>query len=106
MQNIFFLIDNKMLKRKIYNQLLQWKEDRRNGLKKCLTLKGARQVGKTYIIKEFGMKEYGSFIYIKFYENPILKEIFDKALTAKDIFSRMTAYIDNAKFIKGDTLFF
>lgn len=52
------------------------------------------------------MKEYGSFIYINFYENPILKEIFDKALTAKDIFSRMTAYIDNAKFIKGDTLIF
>lgn len=52
------------------------------------------------------MKEYGSFIYVNFYENPIFKEIFDKALTAKDIFSRITAYIDNAKFIKGDTLFF
>ena len=52
------------------------------------------------------MKEYGSFIYVNYYENPILKEIFDKALMAKDIFSRMTAYIDNAKFIKGDTLIF
>lgn len=30
-----FLIDNKTLKRKIYNQFLKWKEDRRNGLKKC-----------------------------------------------------------------------
>lgn len=36
-----------MLKRKFYNQLLKWKEDRRNSLKKCLIVKGARQVGKT-----------------------------------------------------------
>ncbi|MBQ8946560.1 MAG: AAA family ATPase [Lachnospiraceae bacterium] len=44
-----------MLKRKAYDKLLEWK----NGSnKKCLMIKGARQVGKTYLIREFGHNEY------------------------------------------------
>ena len=41
-----------MLKRKVYSELLQWKDQRRTGkLKKCLLVKGARQVGKSSSIE-------------------------------------------------------
>ena len=48
-----------MLKRKVYHELLQWKEQRRTEhVRKCLLLKGVRQVGKSFIIEEFGKKEW------------------------------------------------
>ena len=41
-----------MLERKIYSELVKWKEKRKEeNLEKCLIVKGARQVGKSYIIK-------------------------------------------------------
>ena len=40
-----------MLQRKIMNQLIAWKSREQ---RKCLLLQGARQVGKTYIVEEFG----------------------------------------------------
>jgi len=44
-----------MLKRKAYAELLNWKRQRREEqLKKCLLIKGARQVGKSFIVREFG----------------------------------------------------
>lgn len=43
------------MKRSIYKDLLQWK---RNKLRKPLIIDGARQVGKTWVIKEFGKNEY------------------------------------------------
>lgn len=95
-----------MLKRKIYKKLLEWKANRKNGLKKCLMIKGARQVGKTYIIKEFGKKEYKSFIYIDFFSQPNLKSIFDGDLTPDEIYKRLTANIPNIELIKGQTLIF
>lgn len=42
-----------MLKRKIYQKLVDWKRTHKNN---CLMVEGARQVGKTYIIREFGKK--------------------------------------------------
>ena len=54
-----------MLKRKAYDELVSWKKLRRSeGIKKCLLVKGARQVGKSFIIREFGKNEYASFIRI------------------------------------------
>ena len=48
-----------MLKRKMYDTLLKWKKDAK---KECLLVKGARQVGKTYLIREFAKNEYESFV--------------------------------------------
>lgn len=96
-----------MLKRKIYQDLLQWKRERKNEqLKKCLIIKGARQVGKSFIVKEFGNNEYASFINIDFYREPLLKEIFDGDLTANEILKRMSAYIPNFNLVEGNTLVF
>lgn len=54
------------MKRKIYNDLLTWKE---TGMKKPLMIIGARQIGKTYIGKEFCEKEFKNNIYINLLEH-------------------------------------
>ncbi len=92
-----------MLKRKAYQKLLEWKNNHQNN---CLMVKGARQVGKTYLIRKFGKKEYKSFIEINFIKNQELKQIFNGTLDAESIYKRMTAIIDGVKLIKGDTLIF
>ena len=44
-----------MLKRKMYDELLSWKERKnKNQLKEALLIKGARQVGKSYLVEKFG----------------------------------------------------
>lgn len=92
-----------MLKRKAYDTLLHWKE---NNNKKCLMIKGARQVGKTYLVREFGKNEYDSFIEINFIKNPNLKDIFSGDLDADTIYKRMTLNIQNIELIPGKTLIF
>ena len=51
------------MKRKIYNQLVEWKKQ--NG-KTALLIEGARRVGKSYIVKEFAKENYKSYILIDF----------------------------------------
>lgn len=96
-----------MLKRKIYDDLLEWKRIRREEqIKKCLLIKGARQVGKSFIVKEFGNNEYESFASLDFFRQPALKSIFDGDLTSEEIIKRMTANIRNFSLIPGKTLIF
>lgn len=96
-----------MLERKIYSELLEWKRKRnQEKLRKCLIVKGARQVGKTYIIREFGKKEYESFIEINFYSNPGLKVIFSGELSAEVIYKRLSANIPGVRLVPGNTLIF
>ena len=79
-----------MLKRKIYDDLLNWKNKRIiEHVKKCLLVKGARQVGKSFIIKEFGKNEYKSFVCIDFFRQPALKSIFDGDLTSEEVLKRL-----------------
>lgn len=59
-----------MLKRKMYDTLLAWKNSEK---KECLLVKGARQVGKTYLIRKFGENEYDSFVEINFHEQKSLR---------------------------------
>lgn len=92
-----------MLKRKVYDELLRWKNNHRNS---CLMIKGARQVGKTFIVREFGKNEYNSFIEINFIKYKELKEIFDGSLSADEIYKRMTLYIRDIKLIPENTLIF
>ena len=66
-----------MLTRKIINKLLAWKE-RQN--RKSLVISGARQIGKTYIVRAFAQVYYESFLELNFIENPEYKTIFTGAL--------------------------
>ena len=92
-----------MLKRKVYDNLLKWKANRGN---ECLLIKGARQIGKTYLVEQFGKNEYESFIEINFLKQPAMKSIFNGNLTGEDIYKRMSAYIPNIKLVEGKTLIF
>lgn len=67
------LYKGKYMYRKIYEELVAWKQ---NKYRKPLVLNGTRQVGKTWILKEFGNKEYESIAYINCDNNPLLKDIF------------------------------
>ena len=92
-----------MLRRKLYDALLAWKKEER---KECLLVKGARQVGKTYLIRQFGKNEYESFVEINFHEQKSLKVIFDGDKTAEEIYKRLTANVPGVKLIPGKTLIF
>ncbi len=93
-----------MIKRKLYDYLLNWKN---NKSKEALLIKGARQVGKTFLVREFGKNEYESFIEINFLENGQYKSIFtNNNLSADEIYKRITAFIPNVTFVNGNTLLF
>lgn len=92
-----------MLKRKIINELLRWKETKHN---ECLLVKGARQVGKSYIIDKFGNLYYDNYIMLDFIKNPTYKNIFEGSLEYDEILKKMSVYIPNFKIIKNKTLIF
>lgn len=92
-----------MIKRKMYKYLINWKQKKD---KSALIIKGARQVGKSYLVREFGRNEYESYIEINFLKNPLYKNIFKGDLSAEEIFKRLSAYISNLKIIPFKTLLF
>ena len=92
-----------MLKRKIYQTLLDWKNTKHN---ECLLIKGATQVGKSFIIREFGRKNYQSFIELNFYQHPEYISIFDGDLTPDEIYKRISLQLLGVNFIEGETLIF
>lgn len=78
-----------MLRRKAYERLLQWKN---NDHKKALCIIGARQIGKTFIIRQFAQENYDHFIEINFILNPEARKIFAGSLDANTIIENMTAF--------------
>lgn len=62
------------LKRNAISELIRWKD---SAERKPMVLKGARQVGKTWLMKEFGQNYYDSFVYFNFDEEDELKSIFE-----------------------------
>ncbi len=92
-----------MLKRKIYDKLLDWKNRKS---RECLLVQGARQIGKTFIIEEFGRREYESYVYLNFYRNPEHKRIFEGSLEAEEIYKKISLYVRNVRFLEKETLIF
>lgn len=90
-----------MLERKMYKSLLDWKN---NKDKECLLIKGARQIGKTYLVEEFGRKEYQYFIEINFEQRPELKDIFDGDLSVDELIKKISLLIPTARFVEGKSL--
>lgn len=60
--------DTRIFKRKIYNQMLNWKQTRHGDT--ALLVKGARRVGKSTIVEEFARREYQSYIFVDFADAP------------------------------------
>ena len=67
------------IERAVWSQLVSWKN---NPARKPLIIQGARQVGKTWLLKEFGREEFEGLAYFSFDENPELKQFFQ---TTKDV---------------------
>ncbi len=89
-----------MLKRKIDTYLTNYYATNRN----AILITGARQIGKTYSIREFG-RTFKSFIEINFLENPDAVALFKGAKNSSDILLRLSA-ITTKPLIKGETLIF
>ena len=92
-----------MLKRKFYNKLLKWKSTHGQ---ECLLVKGARQIGKTFIIDYFGRHNYSSYLYFNFVIDKTAAECFGDNLDADIVFKRITARYPQFHLVPGDTLLF
>lgn len=92
-----------MLKRKFYDSLLQWKSSHR---KECLLVKGARQIGKTFIIDYFGKNNYSSYLYLNFILDKTAAECFGDNITADEIFKQISARYQRFHLVPGDTMIF
>lgn len=91
-----------MLKRKIIKELEDWKV---NSSGKALLIKGARQVGKTTIVRQFAKVHYKSFIEINFEQMPLARQAFEGNLDARTILINLSA-MGFGPLIPGQTLIF
>ncbi len=88
------------MERSIIKQLKEWKN---SPLRKPLILAGARQVGKTYILKEFGKREYENVAYINCDNNPEVAELFAEDYDMKRVLLVIGA-LTGQPIIPGKTL--
>ena len=87
------------MERTAYQELLEWKNKKN---RKPLVLNGARQVGKTWLLKEFGSKEFETFAYINCDDTPEMKTSFSDFDTARLI--RTFSSLSSVEIKPGKTL--
>ena len=97
------LYDWSMLKRKIIESLMQWKENQR---KLPLVIYGQRQVGKTTAVMEFARENYKSIYSLNFLESPDLVSVFDGDLEADSILRKLSVAFPDVSRTDGSTLIF
>lgn len=96
---------NKIYKRKIYNELLKWKNES-NGAS-ALLIEGARRIGKTTVAEELGSKEFPSFLTIDFsIASPTIKEIFNNLSNIELFFERLFLALGTGPLKKGSLIIF
>ena len=78
-----------MLHRKAYDKLTEWKAQEH---KRALCIIGARQIGKTTLIREFGKENYEHFVEINFITDPDAAKIFEGDLDADTLITNLTAF--------------
>ena len=88
------------MKRNAIQALISWKSDDE---RKPMVLKGARQVGKTWLMKEFGETCYDSYVYFNFDEEDELKSIFETNKNPHRIVE-LLSLIAGEKILPGETL--
>ena len=86
--------------RNVINELIRWKND---ADRKPLVLRGARQVGKTWLMKEFGKANYDNYVYFNFDEEDELKSIFETNKNPQRIID-LLSMISGEKILPGKTL--
>ena len=88
------------MRRTAMEKLVAWKS---SDERKPMVLKGARQVGKTWLMKEFGRNYYKSFVYFNFDEEDELKSIFETNKNPQRIIE-LLSMIAGEKIYPEDTL--
>ena len=88
------------MEREFYQKLLLWKK---SSLRKPLVLRGARQVGKTYILTDFAKREYLDYLYINFDEEPHFASFFSENLDPDRIIKELGIFFKR-KIEPGTTL--
>ena len=88
------------MKRNAISELIKWKDSPE---RKPMVLKGARQVGKTWLMKEFGQNYYDNFAYFNFDEEDELKSIFETNKNPQRIIE-LLSMIGSEKIEPGRTL--
>ncbi len=92
------------MERIIINNFVKWKE---SNDRKPLLLKGARQVGKTFVLLEFGKKYYDNVVYIHFEGNiETLNKIFEPDLNPKRIIEEISVYSKQSIFPEKTLIIF
>lgn len=88
--------------RKFEERLLKWKED----FKKPLMLIGARQIGKTYILKNFCKKYFGNYFYANLEIDREIAEVFEKTIKPEEIIEQIEIITGNTFDIENTIFFF
>jgi len=78
------------MQRNLMQDLLVWKNDPR---RKPLILQGARQVGKTWLLKEFGSREFSDLAYVRLEDNAAMQSLFDGSLDPQRLITGLSAYL-------------
>ena len=88
------------MERKIMKKLIEWKNDHN---RKPLILRGARQVGKTYILKQFGKENYNNVAYFNFDHDQELYQLFENTKDPKRILEQLS-FVNGEAIIPEKTL--
>lgn len=89
-----------MLKRKITDKLVDWK----NRKHKPLIIEGVRQCGKSYAVKRFAEDNYDNVYYLDFFSDESLKDIFKGSIKPDDILLKLSAKFPNVSFVSNKTI--
>jgi len=92
-----------VMNRRLYGRLMQWKSSTR---RKPLLLRGARQTGKTFLLREFGRERYDRVHYCNFEENPLLDSLFDRDLDPRRILGELSLFLGNEIRAERDLIIF
>lgn len=95
------------MERKLYNKLINWKN---NNISMPLMVIGARQVGKTYTIKEFCQNEFSNYVYINLFEEENIVELFKQKISIVEKIKMLKVIIKSSRNIEidfdNDVIFF
>ncbi len=89
-----------MLQRDIINELVAWKERKHHPL----VVRGLRQIGKTFIVKQFGQTNYENVVYLDLRANKSIHKAFDGDFDVDQMVLSITAADSTARFVPGKTL--
>lgn len=89
------------MQRLLFQQLLDWKKDIK---RKPLILKGVRQCGKTFLLKEFGEKSFKKTHYLNFERDKDLSPLFESSLDPQKVLQKISFYLNSSIDPKNDLL--